>query len=752
MKLTTRYLHLLLFALFTPLVSHAELVAHFPLDADGNSADGAFEAALEEDVEFGAPGANGATGTSASFNGSSSRIQHDWSEELNPESFTLALWAKSEGGAGAWNSPVTSRHDLNPDSQGYLIYDSAPSGSWTFWSGNGEEGGNWQTLDGPEVKVGEWQHVAITYDNELFQKILYVDGVEEAVADDSVFPNDTTPFNIGAGQDFGDGFWFVGEIDDIGLWDEALTPEQIAVVMSAGVAALGSDPGIQTPGKINLELTGATQNFTTPVRNSGESLDLIVSAITIDGDDAGKFAITTELPFTLAPGASTDLAYTFTPDGATGEISASFEITSNAPDVEVLTVEISGLIQDPKLVLEETEIAFGEVTAPGTATLMISNGGATKPLTITTTTITGNDADNFTVQSKPDSIAVDGSGEIVVAFDGGGKEGGFSAVLEIASDDPGAPKTIVPLTASVPVTDPLVAYWPLDEPEGAETAVDTVRDREGVAENVTFGQEGARPFTGTSALFDGSSSRIQVEHSMDLNPTSFTLTAWAKSEGGVGAWNSVVTSRNDLNPDSEGYIIYDTTGEVWTFWSGNGTEGGNWQTLDGPEVMLEEWEHITIRYDESIPQKDLFVNGESVADQQDSVAPNTEKPFNIGSGQDFGDGFWFEGKIDEVALFRTALSDEDIVFIYENGVLAFTGGSGPIFQVTTIQRDPTTNHVTLTFTSRVGATYLLERASDLANWVELADGIPSEGEETTFTDDTVEADAKVYYYRFRDEG
>ncbi|MDP7453693.1 MAG: hypothetical protein QGE95_15695, partial [Arenicellales bacterium] len=120
------------------------LIAHFPLDSDGNSSDGGFTASTETDVVYGSAGANANTGTSATFNGTSSVIQHDWSADLNPESFTLALWAKSDGGAGAWNSPVTSRHDLNPDSQGYLIYDNNPDGVWTFWSGNGTVDGNWQ--------------------------------------------------------------------------------------------------------------------------------------------------------------------------------------------------------------------------------------------------------------------------------------------------------------------------------------------------------------------------------------------------------------------------------------------------------------------------------------------------------------------------------------------------------------------------------------------------------------------------------
>ena len=224
------------------------LVAHFPLDSDGNSSDGEYEAALAEDVDFGEPGARPHTGTSASFNGSSSRIQHDWNSDLNPESFTLALWAKSNGGAGAWNSPVTSRHDLFNDgerSQGYLIYDSQPSGSWTFWSGNGDDPGNWQTLDGPEVKLGEWQHVAITYDDAEEVKRLFVDGELVAEMDDTITPNDTTPFNIGAGQDNGDGFWFDGEIDDIGLWSGALTVEEINTLINVGVATFAAAPDLE---------------------------------------------------------------------------------------------------------------------------------------------------------------------------------------------------------------------------------------------------------------------------------------------------------------------------------------------------------------------------------------------------------------------------------------------------------------------------------------------------------------------------
>ncbi len=222
------------------------LIAHFPLDANGNSADGNFVASTETDITYGAAGANGNTGTSATFNGTSSVIQHDWSTDLNPESFTLALWARSDGGAGTWNSPVTSRHDLFNDgemSQGYLIYDNQPAGVWTFWSGNGPVDGNWQTLDGPAVNLGEWEHLAITYDNATETKRLYVNGELAVESNDSITPNDTTPFNIGSGQDFGTGFRFVGDIDDIGLWGGALDQAAIQGVMADGVASYSGGGG-----------------------------------------------------------------------------------------------------------------------------------------------------------------------------------------------------------------------------------------------------------------------------------------------------------------------------------------------------------------------------------------------------------------------------------------------------------------------------------------------------------------------------
>ena len=242
---------------FGPATVGANLVAHWPLDDPAGATEaaetsGAHPGAVGAGVTFGGPGA--IAGTSAEFDGSGG-IQAEWSAAINPESFTLTLWARSNGGAGAWNSPVTSRNDLNPDSQGYLIYDNEPGGVWTFWSGNGTDDGNWQVLDGPEVKLGEWQHLAITYDDAEEVKKLYVDGVLEVESDDTLTPNDTTPFNIGAGQDLGDGFFFIGDIDDVSVWDGALDIDTIGRIMVEGVAAVAEGGPVDPPTTASFDLT-----------------------------------------------------------------------------------------------------------------------------------------------------------------------------------------------------------------------------------------------------------------------------------------------------------------------------------------------------------------------------------------------------------------------------------------------------------------------------------------------------------------
>ena len=673
---------LLSLGVLASLPLHAELVFHWPLDdADGvaevTDAIGGHVGTVGDGVSFGVDGANAATGTAAEFTGTGG-IQAEWAEAINPESFTLTLWAKSNGGAGAWHSPVTSRHDLNPDSQGYLIYDNEPSGEWTFWSGNGEEEGNWQVMDGPEVKLDEWEHLAITYDNATEMKRLYVDGELAVEAEDIVAPNDTTPFNVGAGADFGGTFFFIGLIDDVAVFNEALDEATIQQVMDNGVASLLGDPGISARRSYDVDFAAIGGTLSIPIKNTGATQALLISDVTLSGDNEANFTVA-ERPDDMAPGAEREITLAFDPKGAIGTFSATVTVVNNSATEPNLIINVQGVVRDPFLEAP-AEINLGEFqinSGPHSGQIPIQNAGTTQNLTVSGITFSGRHADLFSA-TPPADVAPGAQSAVDLTFTPEGLFGSFTAVAELATNDLRTPLIQVPLKVKVINPNPLVAYWPLDDPSGTD-GEDSVQEVFGSFHgtpddgSVSFNQPGATASTGTSAEFDGSGG-IHIPFNEALNPDSFTLTLWAKSDGGAGAWNSPVTSRHDLNPDSQGFVIYDNEpGGAWTFWSGNGEEAGNWQIMDGPEVKLGEWQHLAISYDSGTEIKKLYVDGVLEVEANDIVAPNDTTPFNIGAGQDQGNGFFFIGNIDDFGIFGTALTDEEIVQIMNNGVLSIIG-------------------------------------------------------------------------------
>ncbi len=79
-----------------------------------------------------------------------------------------------------------------------------------------------------------WHNVIYTYDGVNLS--LYVDSVNKLSAPVVVTSNYTSSFNIGRGFDiFGNDFSFLGNIDDIGIWNRALTPDEITNLYNTNI-------------------------------------------------------------------------------------------------------------------------------------------------------------------------------------------------------------------------------------------------------------------------------------------------------------------------------------------------------------------------------------------------------------------------------------------------------------------------------------------------------------------------------------
>ncbi|MCX8238310.1 MAG: hypothetical protein OSB05_05770 [Akkermansiaceae bacterium] len=743
-----KYLNSFLLSCVAACSCHAELVAHWPLDSDaldatGNAHNGTV---VDGTVNFGQPGANANTGSAAAFP-DTGHIDVPFDAALNGESFTVALWANAAS-TGGFSSPLTSRDDVaGPLTHGFIIYNNN-AGVWDFWTGDSDAG--WDSLAGSPVTTDTWTHVAITYDAPTDTKTLWIDGVVSATDNipqsgpTQYAPNGTIEMenlHIGAGQDDGLNFYFDGLIDDVGIWNEALDQTVLQSIMANGVVSGLSDPALSVPNPIDLVLNGGIQVIEIPINNPGQTQTLTVSAATFNGDP--NFSVTT-LPGPVTPGSSGNLVVTFDPAGNNGAFEADLKITSNDSLTPVRTTTLRGAIHDPMLVSDAT-VDLGENT---TGTITLTNNGATRSLQVSGITITGN-SDNFEITSIPSTIAANGgTDDIEISFDSLGEQGNFSVTLTFNTDDPINPAFIVIVTATVPFSDTLVAWWPLDV-DGTDASGNGF---DGVVEGSLVASPGANGATGGSLEFDGFSSRIDVPFDQALNPQDFTVTLWANASTTSG-FASPITSRDDVGggTSTHGYILYNDNGGNWNFWTGDGNPG--WDTLTGESVTTDTWTHIAMTFDSVTQTKSIWINGtlaaSDVAAAQYSLNGTVEmEPLHIGAGQDDGLNFWFSGKIDDVGLFRVALSPDNINSIMTDGVGGFTGSSRAL-EITDIDLGPNPGEVTITFNSVNGAAYIIERSTNLApdSWDELTDNHASEGETTSFTDLDVPVGTTKLFYR-----
>ena len=177
--------------------------------------------------------------TAARFDGSNDKIDVAYTADLNPASFTVECWAKVMGGANTYRAPVTSRDD--GPARGYIFY-AESNNRWGFWTGRSAAVG-WNTLSGPGVAIGEWQHLVGTYDAATQVKRFYVNGSLMGTVTDGVRLNTARPLRIGAGSTEGNGnYWFNGTVDEVAVYDTALSPDRIAEHYEAGrFGALQSD-------------------------------------------------------------------------------------------------------------------------------------------------------------------------------------------------------------------------------------------------------------------------------------------------------------------------------------------------------------------------------------------------------------------------------------------------------------------------------------------------------------------------------
>lgn len=181
-------------------------------------------------VLFGGPvWTAGKIGNGLLFNGTSARVDV---QNSIPDDFSLSLWLRTTS-TGAGGTEAYQGHGIAWSDVGGAANDMVPMAllgtKLSFFTGhvNPVLGSSLQSAS--NVNTGAWVHVAVTRVRSTGEKRIYVNGVQEASGTSSTATLNANPVLV-LGANPLDGRYLSGLLDEVRIYNRALTPAEISVL------------------------------------------------------------------------------------------------------------------------------------------------------------------------------------------------------------------------------------------------------------------------------------------------------------------------------------------------------------------------------------------------------------------------------------------------------------------------------------------------------------------------------------------
>jgi hypothetical protein len=238
-------------------------------------------------------------------------------------------------------------------------------------------------------------------------------------------------------------------------------------------------------------------------------------------------------------------------------------------------------------------------------------------------------------------------------------------------------------------TPGLVGYWPLDNGSGT-TATDTSSG--GHNGTLKGGPVWTTGKIGTALRFNGSSTTVDINHSVATTNSSFSVAAWVQLTS-LSNWATAVSQDGS---NVSGFFLQYTSPAAgsdggkfaFSLLSSDATNATTVRATSPFTPITNTWYHLVGVYDASALQSKLYVNGVLVATKTVTAAWAATGETVIGRGKFGGPVDYWPGLIDDVQISNQALSDADVKTLYQ-AASAFTPVRPP--SVPLIVRNPYVN-------------------------------------------------------------
>jgi hypothetical protein len=203
----------------------------------------------------------------------------------------------------------------------------------------------------------------------------------------------------------------------------------------------------------------------------------------------------------------------------------------------------------------------------------------------------------------------------------------------------------------------LTAHWKFDEAED-NIAYDSVGDHDGTLNgNPTWLPTGGT--MGGALLFDGIDDYVETPFILDPTNGSFSVFAWIScwTPGQVIISQSNTAGARGTMRGSTWLGINSSEGTLMT-----GFSDVNFGALESESVITDiQWHHVGFVYDTDTFYRRLYVDGILVVQDTSAVsgAPS-EGGVYIGASKDLDSTSFFSGMIDDVRIYKQALTTEEI--------------------------------------------------------------------------------------------
>ena len=534
---------------------------------------------------------------------------------------------------------------------------------------------------GNPISRGEWNHIAYTRDDS--SRSVYINGVRYATTTPDFFAG-SSGFYIGAGGSTCTDSPYAGSIDDVRIYNRALSADEIKRLykigatfkinvpsntgtLKDGLVGYWSFDGPDVAGVLAYDRSSsyATGTLTNgPVRKIGR----IGQGLEFDGVndyvDAGTNNI---LNFT----GDFSISAWYKVDAITdahilvGRANAGFSLSAGNAGYYLLTRNVSG----------QNWIYFQSAGTTAVSNAVFSTGIVTGQWRHVVGVRSGNlhtlyvdgipqatDEDAFGDSSAPgatlfisksflNEFYVDGAIDDVRIYNRALSPDEIRRLYKIGATF----KINVPSNTGT-LKDGLVGYWSFD---GPDMSGDLAYDRSGnnATGTLTNGPVRTVGRIGQALNFDGSDDFVSIGTALDISALPFTISAWVNPTD-YNSWRTIFSKRDsfistDMRFDLQLWV---STGQVTLI-----QELSSVQFVYVPPTKV--WTHLTVVARSGAT--DLYVNG-TLQETLGGFTLGTDAVALVRIG-DSGGGDPFLGSIDEERLYNRALSPDEIKRLYNMG-------------------------------------------------------------------------------------